>query len=1822
MTKTSTYMLLALMLSAALLQPIALPTMAQPTTKGVITGMVYDSLTGDAIAYARVELRLSNESWMWFNDTWTNWAGEYSIEVPPGTYHVLADKWPNYTSPYVEKFVEVEAGSTVYVDLFLWPTGRVNGTVAYEGVTSDQGADLLFVNKTSGNAVARKYAGVWDGGYTVDVPVGDYDVLAFGWGYGPGRMTDEVSSVPVLKGEETTVDVDLQGSGMEVWVHTYGWKWEYMPGTTMTCIVEVQNTTNWEPVSNASIALYFFGPVDWPHSEPYAYSTSFDDLREIKSGIYITRVEIPSGLSPGGYNLVAAVRKDGRLGLGDMWFSIIQYRLDWCYAKSVYSPSEDLSFRFTVDNGLEYVTDLDISYTIVEQHDGTNWVWNVLESGKAVYDESLQEYKAKAEGVTLAKGHKYKVSLSVGQNTYDWWFESGDLDVTFIALSKYPIHIELGFRNTPPFIFTCDEEFTLMGKTSWATEMSLPVADVDWIHIYYDDVSTPAMDIFETWDIGPNATELLDLHGSFVSFTAIPAGEIRGIIRDDNTGEPLGDVEITGVPIKYGEIARWAYARSDWDGSYRLPVVTGREYLLKFFSRLYETYKTDNETYGFLVPEAGGVATVDVNLTKVPTGILTGVVFWDVDADGVYNSSVDKLLSDTWIGLHDYSWNWLGGVTTGDNGRYTFTVRADTFLRIMTWLNETFRSRPLGGISVAEGETLRLDIPMERAITIRGRVEGPGWFDCLLLDRDYNIVERIGESGGWDFQWTVPGSVKTLLFRTWGDYYPVEYEVYIGDFNDTQDYLSLPPITMNTTTLDTWSYMKDWEWERQPGDSVKFYVEAMNRSGDWSQRSVERAEVSYKLWDSTGQFLSSGTGIYKDGRYIVNVSIPMKAKPGPVELIFMVENATLDYYGVCGDWFHITTLKIVTLKEVTPYSTEESPSFAWLVLNASKLPAKNVHIEYELFSTSGDWEQIAGGEIKGSSTGVYNVTLPPQPEGSYELHVVFGKQFDRWMWFDVVENLTRVRVYGHVSDKSGNPVEMAVLDFSGGMEYWTHYVTMTNASGYYEAFLPKGGYGVHVTRGSMRTLPEWLWIEIPPRVFDFTLYEVGFLEGRVIDPPLGQEAEESFWYSTTINVTLISTNLWDASTPDQHLPPSGTTSYLPGVEVGDEANYTVTFLTESNDPYATDEYGYSETITFSVIDVEGSNVTLLCKDYDENGTLWDEWTYWIDVETGEMSDQEGLPLVIAANLTAGDPLFNITGVPAIEETVEKRFCMHARMRLVNMLHDNTTEGSGTFAWDRSTGIICEVIMLYNETFTPEPGPGPEPGPEPGEGYEIGSQVIFWNATTGKLVTMEWVWGYFILSSPTGTYDITFMDWGLTPHTEYNVTIEADEMTDIGDIKLYQIDWRNELWAPCDPWETTPGKNVTVEIDLSVDNWELELTESITGLEEGNFSIYLIGWRWPQPPMGYEKVQLTVEEDPEGFYTLNITIPEDAEAGCWDGRLVISTSNETYLVSFSFNIVTLYVGATPQKRLFYPEETIYLVTIVTTPDNTQVTGLEDVDFRIQIFGPYGEVSANFTAGFYELGHGVYLMEFPIPNGTTAGGYSIDVMVTAPGIGSARDWQWFEIAGKKEEYEPGPGPGPEPPPPEEERPPLVVAANLTAGDTLFDIPEAPTIDETVEEFFAGTTRLVNYLYMDEYSPDFEEYWTVGWDRSTGLLCTVIHEVNKTSPEGYAYIFTNLTLTWTSLWDESTPPQSLPTTEETDYMPGVYAGDMTDYDFTVSWESTDPYFFYDGPESGTVSIEIIDVFDSTVKIHLTQYEADTGDKYEEDFEIDMKTGEFFHY
>jgi len=206
------------------------------------------------------------------------------------------------------------------------------------------------------------------------------------------------------------------------------------------------------------------------------------------------------------------------------------------------------------------------------------------------------------------------------------------------------------------------------------------------------------------------------------------------------------------------------------------------------------------------------------------------------------------------------------------------------------------------------------------------------------------------------------------------------------------------------------------------------------------------------------------------------------------------------------------------------------------------------------------------------------------------------------------------------------------------------------------------------------------------------------------------------------------------------------------------------------------------------------------------------------------------------------------------------------------------------------------------------------------------------------------------------------------------------------------------------------------------------------------------------------------------------------------------------------------------------------------------------------------------------------------------------------------------------------GPRPLPPiKEDQPPslkeggvplLLVASDLSEGDTIFDRPEAPTVDRTVEKTVSGTIRLVNYVNISGTPSAYE---LMGWDRSTGILCeyTAINE-ERQGIDNFTSVMVNVALTETNLWNVSTPGQSLPATGTTTYTPGVSVGDAANYTVTALWDSSDPMFRYAGPPNGTANAEVLEVDGSNVKLSVTILDSDSGNEKTEILWIDVATGE----
>ncbi|MEM2111409.1 MAG: hypothetical protein QXX08_05980 [Candidatus Bathyarchaeia archaeon] len=107
--------------------------------------------------------------------------------------------------------------------------------------------------------------------------------------------------------------------------------------------------------------------------------------------------------------------------------------------------------------------------------------------------------------------------------------------------------------------------------------------------------------------------------------------------------------------------------------------------------------------------------------------------------------------------------------------------------------------------------------------------------------------------------------------------------------------------------------------------------------------------------------------------------------------------------------------------------------------------------------------------------------------------------------------------------------------------------------------------------------------------------------------------------------------------------------------------------------------------------------------------------------------------------------------------------------------------------------------------------------------------------------------------------------------------------------------------------------------------------------------------------------------------------------------------------------------------------------------------------------------------------------------------------------------------------------------------VIAKNLNPGDKLFELSDAPSINITTQERYAGATRKVNVINIEAGVLGLGN-WTMielQWDKETGFLCksailkTVYMEnytVSVTSYERWVMVETNL-------WQPETFPIWLP-------------------------------------------------------------------------------------
>jgi len=107
-----------------------------------------------------------------------------------------------------------------------------------------------------------------------------------------------------------------------------------------------------------------------------------------------------------------------------------------------------------------------------------------------------------------------------------------------------------------------------------------------------------------------------------------------------------------------------------------------------------------------------------------------------------------------------------------------------------------------------------------------------------------------------------------------------------------------------------------------------------------------------------------------------------------------------------------------------------------------------------------------------------------------------------------------------------------------------------------------------------------------------------------------------------------------------------------------------------------------------------------------------------------------------------------------------------------------------------------------------------------------------------------------------------------------------------------------------------------------------------------------------------------------------------------------------------------------------------------------------------------------------------------------------------------------------------------------PNLLIAANLSVGDTVYKEPYSAVINATLTRRYAWAEREVNYFgqrgnYTSPY-PSFQEIseMHVYWDRSSGVLAEYVNDVQYTKlKEGYVTrMFTRLVIKETNIWERT--------------------------------------------------------------------------------------------
>lgn len=168
---------------------------------GVLNGTITNASSGNPISGATVSMRNTQTTDSATNTTRAS--GVYNETVPNGTYDISVS-----ASGYVKGSQRVTVGinGSVTTDFALPPVSTITGTVTNESGSQLDGINVIAYDPDTGKSVDSTRT--VNGGYTLSVAAGTYDVIAFD---GSGTYEDAIEpGVSVATDATVTQDVTMQ----------------------------------------------------------------------------------------------------------------------------------------------------------------------------------------------------------------------------------------------------------------------------------------------------------------------------------------------------------------------------------------------------------------------------------------------------------------------------------------------------------------------------------------------------------------------------------------------------------------------------------------------------------------------------------------------------------------------------------------------------------------------------------------------------------------------------------------------------------------------------------------------------------------------------------------------------------------------------------------------------------------------------------------------------------------------------------------------------------------------------------------------------------------------------------------------------------------------------------------------------------------------------------------------------------------------------------------------------------------------------------------------------------------------------------------------------------------------------------------------------------------------------------------------------------------------------------------------------------------------------------------------------------------------------